>query len=85
VRSWWTNRCLKVSTTADGQAVTTDSLDPDWWSQQWIREPVNGGVRLRNRWTNRYLTVGTNPGAPQFLPITSTSAPNGQNQVWSIQ
>lgn len=33
------------------------TIQPGWWSAQWILEPVEGYYRIKNRWRNEFLHI----------------------------
>ena len=37
------------------------AIQPEWWSAQWIFEPVDGYYQIKNRWRNEFLHIQNGP------------------------
>lgn len=37
------------------------TIQPGWWSAQWILEPIDGYYQIKNRWKNEFLHIQNGP------------------------
>ena len=74
------NRYLQATDKVDNAAVYSVELQPAWYSMQWVLESHGEGtVRIRNRWSGRYLTdsAGTPWSTPKLTSFAQTDT-----QLW---
>ena len=74
-------RVLYDSNRNNGNFIQTiHETNKDWWSLQWEIEKTDAGfVRIKNRWTNRYLAASAKMKWAEVITV------NGNRDAWSQQ
>jgi hypothetical protein len=87
-RNRWSIQCMDIAGTSQGSTVVQQPCD-DTYSQQWAIKPLNGHLRLVNRWATliagaeRILTVWNVSQAGSVLVIWGNYGGADQQWDWS--
>ena len=82
LRCSWGNNYLHSTGENNNAAVVVWNYVDDWYSERWAIEQVDGDIyRIRNLWSNRYLSVSGNQNDVEIYDLN----PEWWSQQWVIE